>query len=139
MSILTQVFQASNIADLVASVNAALALLVGGSAVKLLQVSVIQPENLERRQLKANQLQAVITYNTTPVGAQAAPFVLNIKTAGDPLSLATALNALAATGGLNFVSGARMMSQNIPGNIPQLMAWMLTSTDAGAAANYVPT
>ena len=139
MSILTQVFQASNVADLVAAVNTALALLVGGSAVKLLQVSVIQPENLERRQLKANQLQAVITFNTTPVGAQTTPFVLNIKTAGDAASLATALNALAATGGLNFVSGARLMSQNVPGNIPQLMAWMLTSTDTGAAANYVPT
>jgi hypothetical protein len=139
MTILSQVFQASNAADLTAAVNAALALLVGGAAVKLLQVSVNQPEVLVRRKLKSAQLQAAITYNSTPVGSQTAPYVLNLVVAGDPTTLATNINTLAATAGLNFVSGARLISQNIPREIPQLMAWVLTSTDAGAAANYVPT
>jgi len=138
MTILSQVFQASNVADLVAAVNTALALLVSGSAVTLLQVSVNQPEVLVRRKLKASQLQASITYSTTPVGAQTTPFVLNLVVAGDPATLATNLNTLAATAGLNFVSGARLISQNIPREIPQLMAWMLTSTDTGASANYTP-
>ena len=138
MAILTQVFQASNVADLIAAVNTALALLVGGSAVTLLQVSVNQPEVLVRRKLKAAQLQASFTYNTTPVGAQATPFVLNLVVAGDPATLATNINAVAATAGLNFVSGARLISQNIPREIPQLLAWILTSTDTGASANYTP-
>jgi hypothetical protein len=138
MSILTQVFQASNVADLVSAVNTALALLVGGSAATLLQVSVTQPQVQVRRKTKAAQLQASFTINTTPVGGQATPFVLNLVVAGDPATLATNINAVAATGGLNFVSGARLISQNIPREIPQLMAWILTSTDAGASANYTP-
>lgn len=138
MTISTQVFVASNTTDLVNQVNAALAALVGGSAVKLLQVSIIQ-NLLERRRTKQTQLQAVITYNTTPVGAQATPYVLSVLQAGDPAALATLLNAAAAAAGVLFASGARIISQDGPSQIPQFMGWIFTSTDAGAAANYVPT
>ncbi len=136
MSILAKVFQASSIVDLETAVNAFLAGLVGGSAVTIIQVSIKQ-NLLPRRQLKQTQLQCVITYNTAPVGAQATPFVLNLIQSGNVTDFQTALNAAMAVGGLLFVSGVRVISDDEPAQIPQLMGWILTSTDAGASANYL--
>lgn len=137
MAIQTQAFREPSLADLATSVNAFLATRVGGSAIALLQVGIIL-NLLTRRMLKQGEFQCILTYNTTPVGAQAAPYVLRTAQAGNPTDLETAMDAIAATVGLNFVSGFRVISQDEPSQIPQMMAWCLTSTDAGASANYTP-
>jgi hypothetical protein len=137
MTILTQAFRESSLSDLEDAVNAFLAPLVGGSAIVLLQVDVIL-NLLPRRMLKQGEFQCIITYQDTPVSPQAAPFVLATAQAGNPEDLATAMNAIAAGMGLTFVSGFRVISQDEPSQIPQMMSWCLTSIDPNASDNYLP-
>jgi len=137
MAILTQVFREMSVPDLIAAVNAWFALQVDPAPIIVTQVSIIQ-NLLPRRQLKQAEFQCIITYNDAGAGAQTTPFVLGFAQAGDPDNLKVAADAIAAGAGVLFVSGFRIISQDEPAQLPTMIAWALTSTAAGAAANYTP-
>lgn len=136
MARINKSFKANDIATLVAAVNAYLAPLIAGDSVNIIWADMVL--NYYPRQMD-KEFQFNLTLDDVPTAPATTPFTLEMFDARSPTDLDAELATYYAAHVGEFATGARIVSQDQPRTLNQMIVWLLANETLADGGNYTPS